>query len=130
METHFPKKRGPKYLDLLRIRQPLPAIVSILHRISGVLLFFPGIPLVLYALQTALHSPESLAHLQSNLGHPLAKLLLLLAIWLYLHHLCAGIRHLALDLHVGLPLPQARFSSKIVLFSGIILTALTGVWLW
>ena len=130
MEARFPKKRGPKYLDLLRIRQPLPAIVSILHRISGVLLFFPGIPLMLYALQTALHSPESLSHLQSNLAHPLAKLLLLLVIWFYLHHLCAGIRHLALDLHLGLSLPQARFSSKLVLFSTIILTVLVGVWLW
>ncbi|MDT8364423.1 MAG: succinate dehydrogenase, cytochrome b556 subunit [Nitrosomonas sp.] len=130
METHFPKKRGPKYLDLLRIKQPLPAIISILHRISGVLLFFPGIPLMLYALQTALHSPESFAHLQSSLSHPLARLLLLLIIWFYLHHLCAGIRHLALDLHLGLQLQQARFSSKVVLFSGVILTALTGAWLW
>lgn len=130
MEAHFPKKRGPKYLDLLRIRQPLPAIVSILHRISGVLLFFPGIPLMLYALQIALYSPESLAHLQTNLEQPFVKLLLLLAVWFYLHHLCAGIRHLTLDLHLGLSLPQARFSSKIALFSGIILTALIGVWLW
>ncbi len=130
METHFPKKRGPKYLDLLRIRQPLPAIVSILHRISGILLFFPGIPLMLYALQTALYSSESFAQLQSNLTNPLIKLLLLLVIWFYLHHLCAGIRHLVLDLHLGLPLPQARFSSKLALFSGVILTALVGVWLW
>ncbi len=130
MEAHFPKKKGPKYLDLLRIRQPLPAIVSILHRISGILLFFPGIPLMLYALQTALYSPESFAHLLFNLEHPIAKLLLLLAVWFYLHHLCAGIRHLALDLHFGLSLPQARFSSKLALFSGIILTVLVGVWLW
>lgn len=130
METHFPKKRGPKYLNLLRIREPLPAIVSVLHRISGILLFFPGIPLMLTALQTALSSPESLAQLQSSLTHPFIKLLLLLIIWFYLHHLCAGVRHLALDLHLGLPLPQARFSSKLALFSGIILTVLIGVWLW
>lgn len=130
MEARYPAKRRPKYLNLLKIRQPLPAIVSILHRISGVLLFLPGIPLFLYGLQMLLQSPETFASLQSNLAHPLCKLFLLLATWFFIHHLLAGIRHLMLDLHYGMQLEQARLSSKLVLVFGAILTALTGIWLW
>jgi succinate dehydrogenase / fumarate reductase, cytochrome b subunit len=130
MEAQFLEKRRPKYLNLLQIKQPLPAIVSILHRISGVLLFFPGIPLLLYGFQMTLQSPESFAYLQSIITHPFSKLLLILTGWLFLHHLCAGIRHLALDLHYGLQLKHARLSSKLVLVTGLILTALMGVWLW
>lgn len=130
MEAQYPARRRPKYLNLLKIREPLPAIVSILHRISGVLLFFPGIPLFLYGLQLLLQSPETFASLQSSLARLPCKLLLLLAIWLFLHHLFTGIRHLMLDLHYGLQLDSARLSSKLVLISGAILTALAGVWLW
>ncbi|BBL34729.1 succinate dehydrogenase cytochrome b556 subunit [Nitrosomonas stercoris] len=130
METQYPAKRRPKYLNLLKIREPLPAIISILHRISGVLLFFPGIPLLLYGLQLLLASPESFAYLQSILAHPLSKLLLIFTIWLFLHHFFAGIRHLGLDMHYGLQLQQARFSSKLVLIFNVILTVLMGIWLW
>lgn len=130
METQYPARRRPKYLNLFKIREPLPAIVSILHRISGVLLFLPGIPLLLYGLQMMLESPESFGRLQSILVHPLSKLFLLLATWFFLHHLCAGIRHLGLDLHYGLQLQHARLSSKLVLIFGAILTVLVGIWLW
>src|SRR5688572_29986832 len=99
METQYPAKQRPKYLNLLKIREPLPAIVSILHRISGVLLFFPGIPLLLYGLQLLLESPGSFTHLQSILANPLSKLLLLFATWFFLHHFFAGIRHLGIDMH-------------------------------
>ncbi len=130
METQYPAKRRPKYLNLLKIREPLPAIVSILHRISGALLFFPGIPLLLYGFQLLLESPESFAHLQIALTHPLSKLFLLFTIWFFLHHLFAGIRHLGIDMHYGLQLQHARLSSKLVLIFGAILTVLAGVWLW
>jgi len=130
METQYPARRRPKYLNLLKIREPLPAIVSILHRISGALLFFPGIPLLLYGLQLLLESPESFAHLQSIWAYPLNKLLLLFATWFFLHHLFAGIRHLGIDMHYGLQLQHARLTSKLVLIFGAILTVLTGIWLW
>ncbi|ABB74166.1 succinate dehydrogenase subunit C [Nitrosospira multiformis ATCC 25196] len=125
----MPKKR-PKYLDLLKIRQPLPAVISILHRISGALLFFPGIPLVLCGLDMALGSSEDYARLQSFLNNPMAKFGLILALWFFLHHFCAGIRYLALDLHYGVKLEQARLSSKVVVGAGIVLTLLTGAVIW
>lgn len=129
MEAKLQHQR-PKHLNLFKIRQPIPAIVSILHRISGVLLFFPGIPLLLCGLQQLLASPQSFDSLLQALQHPINKLLLLLPVWFLLHHLCAGIRHLLLDLHYGAGLAQARTNSKLVLASGILLTALMGLLLW
>jgi len=129
MEAKLKHKR-PKHLDLLKITQPLPAIVSIMHRISGVLLFFPGIPFMLCGLQMLLESPESFDYLQSTFQSPGMKLILVGFAWLCLHHLCAGIRYLALDLHYGIELSQARASSKWVLFISILLTLSIGVLLW
>ena len=129
MEAKLQNKR-PKHLNLFKIRQPLPAVVSILHRISGALLFFPGIPLVLYSLQMLLQSQQSFEALQDCLRDPVIKVALLLPIWFFLHHLCAGIRHLVLDLHVGVTLPQARMGSMLVVAAGILLTALIGAVLW
>ena len=129
MEAKLQNKR-PKHLNLFKIRQPFPAVVSILHRISGALLFFPGIPLVLYSLQTLLQSPQGFEAFQDCLRDPVIKVALLLLIWFFLHHLCAGIRHVLLDLQIGIVLAQARTSSKLVLAAGFLLTALIGWKLW
>jgi succinate dehydrogenase / fumarate reductase cytochrome b subunit len=123
-------KPRPVYLDLVRIRLPLPGIVSILHRISGAVLFLFGIPLLLWALAASLGSAASFAEMKAAWSHPLAKLVLLGFAWAYLHHFCAGIRYLLLDLHQGIDLPAARRSSVIVLVVGLALTLLVGVRLW
>jgi succinate dehydrogenase cytochrome b subunit len=119
----------PVYLDLVRIRLPLPGFVSILHRVSGALLFLAGIPLLLLALQWS-GSSEGLTGLRTMLGQPWVKLLLLGLTWAYLHHFCAGIRFLFLDLHRGIELAPARRSSVIVLVVSLALTLLVGVRLW
>ncbi|WP_025040748.1 succinate dehydrogenase, cytochrome b556 subunit [Nitrosospira briensis] len=124
------QRKRPKYLNLLEIRQPLPAVISILHRLSGALLFFPGIPLLLCGLDLILNSPQGYAQFQSFLENPLFKVALALFLWFFLHHLFAGIRFLALDLHYGGKLEQARFTSKLVLTMGIILTLLIAAWIW
>jgi succinate dehydrogenase / fumarate reductase, cytochrome b subunit len=124
------QRKRPKYLDLMEIKQPLPAVVSLLHRVSGALLFFPGIPLLLCSLDMILNSQEDHARFQSLLAIPLIKVVLTLSLWFFLHHFCAGIRFLALDLHYGSTLEQARSSSKMVLAAGIILTLLISVLLW
>ena len=129
MEAKLLNKR-PKHLNLFKISQPLPAIVSILHRISGVLLFFPGIPIMLCGLQMMLDSPESFEALQTTFQNSALKLILVFFVWLCLHHFCAGIRYLALDLHYGIALNQARTTSKWVLAISIVLTLLVGALLW
>lgn len=123
-------KKRPVYLDLPRIRLPLPGIVSILHRVSGAGLVLAGIPLLLYVVSRSIASPEAYAALKANLAHPFAKLVLLALIWAYLHHFCAGIRYLLLDIHRGIELAPARRSSAIVLVLSVALTLIIAVRLW
>jgi succinate dehydrogenase / fumarate reductase cytochrome b subunit len=122
-------KKRPKHLALHLIKLPLPGFVSILHRVSGLALFF-SLPLLLLMLQYSLSSIETYALLLEALSHPLLKLLLLGLLWAFLHHFCAGIRYLAIDLHYLSSLKQARDSSKIVLLVSLFLTVLLGVKLW
>ena len=122
--------RRPVYLNLVEIRQPLPAIVSILHRISGALLFLVGIPVLLFVVGRTRASPESFATLQEWLAAPVTKLVLLVLLWAYLHHFCAGLRYLLLDLRIGDDLAPARRSSAIVLFVSLALTVIIGARLW
>ncbi len=123
-------KPRPVYLNLFAIRQPLPAIASILHRISGALLFVVGIPLLLWFVQRTLASPEGFAVATAPLTSPIGKLTVLVLTWCYLFHLLAGLRHLALDLHVGIQLAPARSSAAVVLVLSIILGLIVAVRLW
>jgi len=128
------KKLRPKYLNLrallFEIRLPLPGWVSILHRISGALLVFPFAAWLLYMLDTSLASPSGFEALVGYLKLPLVKAGLLLFIWAYCHHLCAGVRFLLLDLNRGIGLASARRSSGAVLVASLALTAFFGARLW
>lgn len=122
-------KNRPKHLALHLIKLPLPGIVSILHRISGLVLFC-ALPLLLLMLQNSLRSIETYTQLSEALSSPLIKLMLIGLLWAFLHHFCAGLRYLAIDLHWGVDLAQARNSSTAVLIASLALTVLIGVRLW
>jgi len=122
-------KNHPKYLDLFKIRLPVPGLVSILHRISGLGLFL-FLPFLLWLLQSSLTSPDSYVRYRAAFANPVVKVILIGLLWAFLHHLLAGLRFLALDLHYGTDLPTARASSRLVLVTSIALTAILGVWLW
>jgi succinate dehydrogenase cytochrome b subunit len=129
LDRPAPKPR-PVYLNLFAIRQPLPAIVSILHRASGALLFLIGIPLLLWLVQRSLASPEAWEQMRATLSSPLAKLVLIVLAWAYFHHFIAGIRHLMMDLHWGMDLKSARQSSAVTLVLALVLTLAVAVKLW
>jgi len=114
----------------MEIKLPLSAVVSILLLLGVVLLFFPGIPILLYSLQMMLDSPQSHDEFHTILTCIPVKIGLTILLWFLMHHLCAGIRHLALDLHYGAELKQARISSRLVFIAGIILTILFGAVIW
>jgi succinate dehydrogenase / fumarate reductase cytochrome b subunit len=122
-------KARPKHLNLFQIRQPVPAVVSILHRISGAALFL-FLWFFLQGLERSLASPESFEELKGTLNNPIVKLLTLGLLWAYLHHTFAGIRHLGLDLRLGIDLPKARASAYAVLVVSLALTLVFGVLLW
>jgi len=129
IERPAPKPR-PVYLNLARIRLPVPGLVSILHRISGAGLFLVGVPLLLYGVQQSLASPESFESLRAAAATPLAKIVLIGLLWAYLHHFCAGLRYLLLDVHQFIDLKPARQSSVVVLIASLALTVLIGIRLW
>lgn len=120
------KQNRPIYLDLLRIRQPVPAVVSFLHRVSGAGLFL-GIPLLLHALDTSLAGPDGFATLTAN---PFLKVALFFLLAGYAYHGLAGLRFLLLDVHWGNALKQARYSAWAVLGAALASALLIGVWLW
>ncbi|MGH8801623.1 MAG: succinate dehydrogenase, cytochrome b556 subunit [Casimicrobiaceae bacterium] len=128
-DRSFAKPR-PIYLNLIAIRQPVPAIVSILHRVSGVLLFLVGIPLLLWFGQASLASPERYAAVYAALTSWFGKVVLLALAWSGFHHVLAGIRHLLLDIHLGLDLAPARTSAAATLIVALILTLACAVRLW
>lgn len=118
----------PKNLNLFTIRFPLPAMVSILHRISGFVLFLL-IPALLWLLAFSL-TDEGFATLQEWLANPVLKLLVWLTLAAYLFHLTAGIRHLLSDLHIGDTLRAGRLSAQLTFAVFFVLIILTGIWLW
>jgi succinate dehydrogenase / fumarate reductase, cytochrome b subunit len=135
MSSAAAKKTRPKYLSLsallFEIRLPVPAWVSLLHRISGALLFFPFVAWLLYLLDTSLASQQGFDHVRSDyMRTPLAKLALLVFIWAYAHHFCAGVRFLLLDVNKGIELGPARRSAVIVLVASLAITAIVGLRIW
>jgi succinate dehydrogenase / fumarate reductase cytochrome b subunit len=122
-------KTRPKHLDLTKIRLPVPALVSILHRVSGAALFL-FMPLLLWLWQESVASQQRFEQFRAVAAHWAVKLVLLGLAWAYLHHFCAGLRHLALDLHIGTELRAARASSWAALAVSLGLTALVGILLW
>jgi len=123
------KKRRPLWFNLSPLNLPVPGLVSILHRVSGALLFL-GLIGFLYLLDASLSSESGYARAGDLLSHPLAKLLVIASIWALLHHMCAGIRHLFLDIDVGASLHAARRSAFAVLVVSLALTASIAVRLW
>ncbi len=109
---------------------PLPSIVSFLHRVTGALLLVFGIPVVLAGVAASLRSQESWDALRATLAQPFCKLVLLGLAWAFLHHFCAGIRHLFLDLDAGVDLLPARRSSVVVFVVSLALTLAVAVKLW
>jgi succinate dehydrogenase / fumarate reductase cytochrome b subunit len=122
-------KTRPKHLALHKIKLPLPGYVSILHRVSGAILFL-ALPLLLAMLDQSLRSIETFTNLVDYLDHAPVKLALIGMLWAFLHHFCAGLRYLAIDLHLLHGLSGARASSRWVLVVSLALTVVLGVKLW
>ena len=134
MPSAAAKKERPKYLSLpailFEIRLPLPGWVSILHRVSGALLFFPFTAWLLYLLDVSLSSEAGFSRARDYLQLPLVKAGVLLFVWAFAHHFFAGIRYLLLDIDKGIELRPARISSAVVIVLALAVTLAAGVRLW
>ncbi|MGH8682056.1 MAG: succinate dehydrogenase, cytochrome b556 subunit [Burkholderiales bacterium] len=117
------KNKRPLWYNLNPLNLPLPGLVSILHRISGAALFL-GLVWFLFLLDMSLASEDGYARFTRYVSQPLVKLALAVLLWAYLHHFCAGIRYLFLDIDKGVDLATARATSGLVLVVSLALTAL------
>lgn len=109
-------------------RYPVTAIASVLHRISGVILFLL-IPLLLWALHKSLTSAEGFQSLQHTLTRPVSITLLWIILASLLYHLIAGIRHLLMDSGIGESKRGGRWGAYAVFIITVILLFIIGVWL-
>ncbi len=116
-------KPAPKFLNLFLIKLPPSGIVSIAHRISGVLMFLAA-PLIAYLFALSLDSGQGFQQVEQWLAAPPVVAVTVLLVWSLSHHLLAGIRHLLLDIEIGVQRSQARASAWLVNLGALLLTAL------
>lgn len=122
-----PQFRNLSIPQILKYHLPLAGKSSIMHRVSGALLFL-ALPLIIVPLFAAsITSPETFATMREWVAHPLCKLVLLVLIWGYLHHFCAGIRYLLFDLHIGTEKPSMQKSAGLVFGVSLALTLVFGL---
>lgn len=121
--------KRPVNLDLTKFSFPLPALTSIVHRVTGFALFF-GMVFLLYALDLSLSGPEGFASIKECMDSVFAKLFVWAIVSALLYHLVAGIKHLLMDMGVGETLEGGVLGAKLTIVISIILIVLAGVWIW
>jgi succinate dehydrogenase / fumarate reductase, cytochrome b subunit len=123
------KSQRPVNLDITTIKFPLPAIASILHRISGLAIFF-GIAFLIWGLGASLESEESFNALKECLNGVVPKLILWAILAGFIYHFVAGLRHLMMDMGYFETLQGAKVLATLVLVVSAVLIAVAGVWIW
>ena len=123
---HISKR--PVYLNLFKIRLPIGGVVSILHRATGVFLVLL-LPLAIYLLQESLRNAATFENTVRILGSVPGRALLLIVTWMFVQHLYSGIRHLLLDIDVGIERTTARRTAWLTLAASIVTLLLMGLWM-
>ncbi len=119
----------PVDINLLRFAWPFAAIASILHRVSGAILFV-GVGFLLYVADLALQSPAGFDAAVAAMQGIFGKLVLLGLMAALIYHMVAGVKHLLLDFHIGDSLEASKRFAQLTVIISIIFIALTGIWLW
>lgn len=123
------RDKRPINLNLFTIHFPVPAIVSILHRISGVILFL-FIPFILWGLHFSLESEQNFETFHQFFLNPFIRFILWGFLSAFIYHFIAGIRHIFMDMGVGEELRSGRFTAHLTNLMSIVLIVLAGIWLW
>lgn len=123
------KKQRPVNLDLQTVSFPLTAIASILHRISGVIMFF-AVGILMWLLSESLSSPMGFANVQDILDSFAAKFIIWGTLTALAYHLVVGVRHIIMDMGYGEEFDSATKSAQLSIVISVILSVLAGVWLW
>jgi len=123
------KKQRPVNLDLQTVSFPLTAIASILHRVSGVIMFF-ATGILMWLLAESLSSPMGFANVLDLMDSFLAKFIFWGILTALAYHLVVGIRHIIMDMGYGEEFKTATTSAQITVLMSVILSVLAGVWVW
>jgi succinate dehydrogenase / fumarate reductase cytochrome b subunit len=126
MPTPRPLFRNIHISEIVGYRLPPAGWVSILHRISGALLFLL-MPFIIWMFDASLSSEASFGSFTAAFDSSFVKLVALALIWACLHHFIAGLRHVWMDLTHSLTLGQGRISALITLGSSLLLTLILGI---
>ncbi len=126
------KKNRPGNVSLatmLTLNWPITSLSSILHRVSGVLLFL-AVPFCLWMLEKSLSSQQEFNQMKSILQGDIAKFALWAVLVMLAYHIIAGIRHLLMDAGIGESLEGGVLGSKLVILLGVLAAIGLGVWIW
>ena len=121
-----PQFRNIHIMQLRNYRLPLAGLISILHRVSGAMMFLL-LPFILYLLDQSLLSEGTFDYFKGIVDNWFVKLVILAVSWAFLHHFCAGIRHLIMDNHIGIEKNSSRQSAVGVFAVSLPLTALVAL---
>jgi succinate dehydrogenase / fumarate reductase cytochrome b subunit len=121
------KKRSPVYLNILKIKMPVAAVVSVAHRLSGILMVL-FIPLLIYQFGRSLKDATSFEQVLNWFSQPIVVAVIIVFAWSLSHHLFAGLRFLLLDLHIGVSRDKSRLSAWAVHVAALACTLLVMVW--
>ncbi|MCA3843782.1 MAG: succinate dehydrogenase, cytochrome b556 subunit [Burkholderia sp.] len=119
--TDAVRKPRPEYRNIgfgditMKYRMPLAAILSILHRVSGALLFL-FLPFLLFLFDQSLTSELSFEVFKDFLSNIIVKLIVLALSWAFFHHFCAGIRHLLMDVNHDAVTKEGGKRTAVVVF--------------
>ncbi len=123
------KDKRPVNLNLIAFKWPLPALTSITHRITGVVLFF-GTAVLLYLLQISLESEAGFQQAADYLAMPLVKFIVWAIVAGLLYHLIAGVKHLIMDFGIGETLQGGKTGAVLTIAISLVAIVLAGVWIW
>ena len=115
MDKVMSKDKRPVYLNLFKIRLPIAGVVSLAHRLSGILMFL-AMPFIVYLLDLSVQSLEGFSQVISILQQPLLVAVQILFVWALAHHLFAGIRFLLIDADIAIEKKQANYAAWLVMF--------------
>lgn len=113
----------PLNLGIFHMRLPVSGWVSIFHRVTGVGLVL-ALPVVLYLLQESLAGADRFDALAIWLVSPLGRVAAFVLAWLFIQHFLSGVRHLLLDLDIGIGRGASRASAAIVFLLAAVFTLL------
>lgn len=123
------KDNRPVNLDLGTIQFPLPAIVSILTRISGVALFFAA-AIMLWLLDLSLSGESGFREARAMLATPLVKFVVWAILAALIYHALAGLKHIVADFGYGESLEGGILGSRLTIGASLALIVLAGLWVW